>query len=116
MSMQPEGDDVAFPLWVAKVTRHPHGDRPHVQATFPKCACGEMQVKCFFTKKLTTLASVERSLVAKVKMGSVKSARAADCAPSKPHPRTVCPFFLCWSRFACAAALGARDQSEMRQV
>ena len=71
MNTPPEGADVAFPLWVAKVTRHPLGDRPHVQATFPKCACGEMQVKCFFTKKLTILASVERSLVAKVKMGSV---------------------------------------------
>ena len=70
MNTPPEGADVAFRLWVAKVTRHPHGDRPHVQATFPKCACGEMQVKCF-TKKLTTLASVERSLVAKVKMDSV---------------------------------------------
>ena len=62
---------MAFPLWVAKVTRHPHGDRSHVRVTFPKCACGEMQVKCFFTKKFTTLASVECSLVAKVKMGSV---------------------------------------------
>ena len=71
MSMQPEGDDVAFPLWVAKVTRHPHGDRPHVQAIFPKRACGEMQVSSFFTKTHKTFASVECSLVAKVKMGSV---------------------------------------------
>ena len=71
MTTQPEGANVAFPLWVARVTRHPLGDRPHVQATFPTCACGEMQVKSFFTKKLTTLSSVECSLVAKVKMGSV---------------------------------------------
>ena len=69
MTTQPEGADVAFPLWVARVTRHPLGDRPHVQAYFPKCACGERKVKAFFTKKLTTLASVERSLVAKVCVG-----------------------------------------------
>ena len=71
MTTQPEGADVAFPVWVARVTRHSLGYRPHVQATFPKCACGEMQVRSFFTKMLPTLASVERSLVAKVKMGSV---------------------------------------------
>ena len=32
MNTPPEGADVAFPLWVAKVTRHPLGDRPHVRA------------------------------------------------------------------------------------
>ena len=97
---------MAFPLWVARVTRHPLGDRPHVQAYFPRCACGERKVKAFFTKKLTTLASVERSLVAKVKMGPVLSVRAADRTPPKPHPRRVSVFFvLCWSRFACAANL-----------
>ena len=89
MTTQPEGADVTFPLWVARVTRHPLGDRPHVQAYFPKCACGERKVKAFFTKKLTTLASVERCLVAKVKMGSVLSVRAADRTPPKPHPRRV---------------------------
>ena len=116
MTTQPEGADVAFPLWVARVTRHPLGDRPHVQAYFPRCACGERKVKVFFTKKLTTLASLERSLVAKVKMGSVLSVRAADRTPPKPHPRRVSTFFvLCSSRFACAAALGARDQSELQQ-
>ena len=66
-----------------------------LMAYFPKCACGETQVKSFFTKKLTTFASVERSLVAKVKMGSVTSVRAADCAPSKPHPRRVSVFLFC---------------------
>ena len=35
------------------------------------CQTVPMQVKSFFTKKLTTLASVERILVAKVKMGSL---------------------------------------------
>ena len=31
MTTQPEGADMAFPLWVARVTRHPLGDRPHVR-------------------------------------------------------------------------------------
>ena len=35
------------------------------------CQTVPMQVKSFFTKKLTTLASAERILVAKVKMGSL---------------------------------------------
>ena len=95
MTTQPEGADVAFPLWVARVTRHPLDDRPHVQAYFPRCACGERKVKVFFTEKLTTLASVERCLVAKVKMGPVLSVRAADRAPSKPHLRRVSVFLFC---------------------
>ena len=92
MNTPPGGADVAFPLWVAKVTRHPLGDRPHVQAYFPKCACGETQVKSFFTKKLTTFASVERSLVAKVKMGSSNACELRTVLhPSLTH--AVCPFF-----------------------
>ena len=91
MNTPPEGADVAFPLWVAKVTRHPLGDRPHVQAYFPKCACGETQVKSFFTKKLTTFASVERSLVAKVKMGSSNACELRTLLnPSPTH--AMCPF------------------------
>ena len=80
---------MASPLWVAKVTRHPLGDRPHVQATFPKCACGEMRVKSFSQRSLR-LASVECSLVAKVKMVFVSSVRTSNRAPPKPHPRREC--------------------------
>ena len=85
---------MAFPLWVARVTRHPLGDRPHVQATFPKCACGEMQVKSFFTKKLTTFASVERSPVAKVKMVRLKRASCEPCSTQAP-PTPCVRFVLC---------------------
>ena len=36
LETKPEGADVAFPLWVAKATRHPLGDRPHVQAYYKR--------------------------------------------------------------------------------
>ena len=95
MNKPPEGADVAFPLWVAKVTRNPLGDRPHVQAYFPKCACGETQVKSFFTKKLTTLASVERSLVDKGVDGFCL--KRASCGPysTQASPTPCVRFVLC---------------------
>lgn len=66
MSKQNEGAAVAYPFWVIKVTRRPDGERPHVQASFPKCGCSATQAKSFFTKHLKTLAEVERNLLGKV--------------------------------------------------